>query len=95
MGDGDTDEFRNSVQDLIEQGNKCLVVNLSKLNYMNSSGIGALISAYSAYTKNGGAVTLAGISNNIANLLAVTKLIDIFDVFDSVEEAIDNFVKTK
>jgi anti-sigma B factor antagonist len=95
VGDGETDQFRSAVQDFIEQGNKCLVINLGKLNYMNSSGIGALISAYTSYTKNGGVVKLAGISNNVSNLLAVTKLIDIFDVYESVDDAIDNYMKTK
>ena len=66
-----------------------------KVNYMNSTGIGALISAYTSYKKTGGEVTLAGISNNVANLLAVTKLIDIFEVYDTVDEAIDKFVKLK
>ena len=95
VGDGDTDKFRASVQDFIEQGNKCLVVDLGKVNYMNSSGIGAMISAYTSYKKSGGDVKLAGISNNVANLLAVTKLIDIFEVYDTVDEAIDKFVKLK
>ena len=93
VGDKETDQFRDSVNDFIEQGNKCLVVNLGKVNYMNSSGIGALISAHTTYSKNGGVVKLAGLSNNVQNLLVVTKLIDIFDVYDSVDEAIDNFVK--
>ncbi len=95
VGDGDTDKFRSSVQDFIEQGNKCLIVDLSKVNYMNSSGIGAMISAYTSYKKNAGEVKLAGISNSVLNLLAVTKLIDIFEVSDTVDEAIDKFVKLK
>ena len=95
VGDGDTDKFRSAVQDFIEQGNKCLVVNLGKVNYMNSSGIGAIISAYTSYKKVTGEVKLAGISDNVQNLLAVTKLIDIFDVHESVDEAIDSFLKMK
>ena len=95
VGDGDTDKFRSAVQDFIEQGNKCLVVNLGKVNYMNSSGIGAIISAYTSYKKVAGEVKLAGISDNVQNLLAVTKLIDIFDVHETVDEAIDNFLKMK
>jgi anti-sigma B factor antagonist len=95
VGDGDTDKFRSAVQDFIEQGNKCLVVNLGKVNYMNSSGIGAIISAYTSYKKVTGEVKLAGISDNVQNLLAVTKLIDIFDVHETVDEAIDSFLKMK
>jgi len=95
VGDGDTDKFRSAVQDFIEQGNKCLVVNLGKVNYMNSSGIGAIISAYTSYKKVTGEVKLAGISDNVQNLLAVTKLIDIFDGHETVDEAIDSFLKMK
>ncbi len=95
VGDGDTDKFRSAYQDFIEQGNKCLIVNLGKVNYMNSSGIGAIISAYTSYKKSAGEVKLAGITNNVQNLLAVTKLIDIFDVHETVDEAIDSFVKMK
>jgi anti-sigma B factor antagonist len=93
VGDNDTDLFRDSVSDFIEQGNKCLVVNLAKVNYMNSSGIGSLISAHTSYAKNQGVVKLTGLSNNVQNLLVVTKLIDIFEVYESVDEAIDSFVK--
>ena len=93
VGDKDTDTFRDSVNDFIEQGNKCLVVNLGKVNYMNSSGLGALISAHTTYSKSGGTVRLAGLSNNVQNLLVITKLIDIFDAYDTVDEAIDSFVK--
>lgn len=95
VGDDDTDKFRAAVQDFIEQGNKCLIVNLEKVNYMNSSGIGAVIAAYTSYKKVTGEVKLAGISSNVQNLLAVTKLIDIFDVHDTVDEAIDSFLKMK
>ena len=57
--------------------------------------IGAIISAYTSYKKVTGEVKLAGISDNVQNLLAVTKLIDIFDVHDTVDEAIDSFLKMK
>ena len=95
VGDEDTDKFRAAVTDFIEQGNKSLVINMQKVHYMNSSGIGALISAHTSYRKNGGEVKLAGLSNNVQNVLVVTKLIDIFEVYDDVDEAIDSFVKMK
>jgi anti-sigma B factor antagonist len=93
VGDSDTDLFRASVADFIEQGNKCLVINLSKVNYMNSSGIGSIISAHTTYAKNGGLVKLTGLNSNVHNLFVVTKLIDIFDVYETMDEAIDSFVK--
>jgi anti-anti-sigma factor len=95
VGDEDTDNFRASVNDFLEQGIKSLVINMQKVNYMNSSGIGAIIAAHTSCSKNGGAILLAGISNNVHNLLAVTKLIDVFDVYNDVDEAIDTIVKMK
>ncbi|MBI3766615.1 MAG: STAS domain-containing protein, partial [Ignavibacteriales bacterium] len=65
VGDGDTDEVRAAVTDFIEQGNKCMIINLQKLNYMNSSGIGAIIAAHASYAKNEGEVKLVGVSDNV------------------------------
>lgn len=95
VGDGDTDMLREAVADFIEQGNKCLVINLQKVTYINSSGIGSIIGAHTSYVKNGGEVKLSGISHSVQNLLVVTKLIDIFDVYDTVDEAVKNFVNVK
>lgn len=95
VGDDDTDLFRAAVADFIEQGNKCLVVNLARVNYMNSSGIGAIIAAHASYARNGGEVRLVGLSKNVQTLLAITRLIDVFEVFDTVEEAIQSFNKMK
>jgi anti-sigma B factor antagonist len=95
VGDGDTDQLREAVADFIEQGNKCLVINLQKVSYINSSGIGSIIGAHTSYVRNGGVVKLSGISNTVQNLLVVTRLIDVFDVYDSVEEAISSFANVK
>lgn len=93
VGDGDTDLLREAVADFVEQGIKCLVINLQKVTYVNSSGIGSIIAAHATYAKNGGEVKLAGISSGVQNLLVITKLIDIFDVYDTVDEAAQSFGK--
>jgi anti-sigma B factor antagonist len=95
VGDEYTDQFREVVSDFIEQGNKCLVINLHKVNYLNSSGIGALIAAHASYAKNGGQVRLVGIQNNVQNLLVITKLIDVFEVHDTLDDATKSFVAQK
>ncbi len=95
LGNGDTEQLRAAVADFIEQGNKCLVINLQKVNYLNSTGIGAIIAAHASYSKNGGDVYLSGVSDNVQNLLAVTRLIDVFEVFDRVDDAIEGFLQTK
>ena len=93
IGDEETDLFRDHVADFIEQGNKSLIVNLEKLNYMNSSGIGAIISAHASYKKNGGEVKLVGLSQNIQNLFAVTRLVEVFDVHETMNDAIASYTK--
>ncbi len=93
VGDKETDDFRDAYTDLIEQGVHYLVINLKKVNYINSSGIGTLIGAHAAYQRIGGEVILAGLSNSIHNLLVVTKLVDIFDTYDTVEQAMSKIVK--
>ena len=93
IGDGDTDQLRSAVADFLEQGIVRLVINLQKVNYLNSSGIGAIIAAHASYKKNAGEVKVSGVSGNVQNLLAVTKLIDIFDVYDTPNEAVEAFVK--
>lgn len=95
VGDEETDKFREAVQDFIEQGIKSVIINLQKVTYMNSSGIGALIAAHTSYRKIDGEIRLAGLTSNVQNLLIVTKLIDIFDVHDDVANAIDHFLKIK
>ena len=91
IGDKDTDEFRAAVADMVEQGNKQLVIDLNKVNYMNSSGIGAIIAVHSTYSKSAGTVKLAGLSNNVQSLFVATKLITIFDTFDTVDQAVQSF----
>ncbi len=91
VGDGDTDRLREIVSDFVEQGNKALVINLQKVNYLNSTGIGALIAAHATYAKNGGQVRIVGIQNNVQNLLVITKLIDVFEVDDTLDGAIEHF----
>ena len=95
IGDEETDQFRVAVTDFIEQGNKSLVINMQKVNYMNSSGIGALIAAHTSYAKLGGEVKITGITNNVQSLLVMTKLVDVFDVYENIDEAIDSFLKPK
>lgn len=91
VGDGDTDDVRAAVGDFLEQGIRRVVVDLRRVNYLNSTGIGAIISVHTTMRRNGGDVKLTGLSENVQSLLAITKLIDVFDVFETVDEAIGSF----
>jgi anti-sigma B factor antagonist len=87
VGGEETDELRNAVADFIEQGTKKLIIDLSKVTYLNSTAIGVLVSAHTTFAKNKGRVKLCGINKNINNIFVITKLTLVFDVAETREEA--------
>lgn len=91
VGDGDTDELRSAVADLLEQGIRRAVIDLRRVNYVNSAGIGAIIAAHTTFRRNGGDLRLAGLADNVQSILVITRLIDVFEVHDSVDEAVASF----
>ena len=91
VGGEETDELRSAVADFVEQGTKKLVIDLSKVTYLNSTAIGVLVSTHTSFSKNSGAVKLCGINKNINNIFVITKLTLVFDVAETREEAIKAF----
>jgi anti-anti-sigma factor len=91
VGDGDTEVLQAAVGDFIEQGIRRVVIDLHRLNYLNSTGIGAIIRVHSTLKKNEGDVRLTGLSDNVQSLLAITRLIDVFEVYDTLPEAVRSF----
>jgi len=91
VGGEETDELRNAVADFIEQGMKKLIIDLSKVTYLNSTAIGVLVSAHTTFSKNKGHVKLCAINKNINNVFVITKLTLVFDVAETREEAIASF----
>lgn len=91
IGGDETDELRAAVADLFEQGNRKLVIDLSKVTYLNSTAIGVLVQAHTSYSKNTGTVKLCGINKNINNIFVVSKLTMVFDVRETRDEAVSSF----
>jgi anti-anti-sigma factor len=91
IGGDETDELRAAVTDLFEQGNRKLVIDLSKVTYLNSTAIGVLVHAHTTYSRNGGIVKLCGINKNINNIFVVSKLTMVFDVCETRDEAVSSF----
>jgi anti-sigma B factor antagonist len=81
------------VQRLLADGHTQVVLNLSQLNYMDSSGLGEMVSCYSKVRKAGGAIRLAGTTVRIKDLLAITKLVTVFESYDTEELAIASFAR--
>lgn len=82
--------LRDTVRKLITENNK-IVLNLSSVNYIDSGGLGTLVSLYTTARNAGGAIKLANLTQRVDDLLQVTKLVTIFEVFDSEEAAVESF----
>ncbi len=90
LGEG-TMSVRNAVLDILQSGGKKIILNLSDVNYIDSSGIGELVSSYTTVTNNDGKFKLLNLTKKIHELLAITKLLTVFETFDSEEAAIASF----
>jgi anti-anti-sigma factor len=88
VGGEETDELRSEVNKLIEKGNKKLIIDLSKVTYMNSTAIGTLVAAHTSYANRQGKLILCNVGKNITNVFVVTKLSMIFQVEKDQSEAV-------
>ncbi len=91
MGGPEAKEFRDELQKHLDDGIKRVVVDLGKVNWMNSSGLGILIGGLTTVRNNLGDMKLARVTDKIKSLLMITKLVQVFDSHDTVEGAIASF----
>jgi len=84
--------LRDTVRQLITE-NKRIILNLGGVNYIDSGGLGTLVSLYTTARKAGGAIKLSSLTQRVDDLLQVTKLVTVFDVYDNEQEAVDSFHK--
>ena len=90
LGEG-TISVRNMVRDLLQQGSKKIILNLAEVSYIDSSGIGELVSTYTTVVNGGGRLKLLNLTKKIQQLLAITKLLTVFDTFENEEAALESF----
>ena len=90
LGEG-ASAFRDTIRDLINKGSKKILLNLADVTYIDSSGIGELVSGFTTVTNSGGHLKLVGLSKRVKDLLQITKLYTVFDVYDDESEAIRSF----
>jgi len=83
--------MRSAIKDLIAQGKKRLVLDLESLSYIDSAGLGTLVAAYTSARSSGADIKLANITQKLDELLNITKLVTVFSVYASVDEAIKSF----
>lgn len=90
LGEG-ASTFRDTVKDMAAKGNQKLLLNLSEVNYIDSSGIGELVSGFTTVTNHGGQLKLLGLTKRVKDLLQITKLYTVFEVFDEEAAAVRSF----
>ncbi len=92
-GGPDADTFREVFKALLDQGKKNIVVNLEKVSWINSTGLGILISGYTSVRRAGGDLVVMHASDRIESILYVTKLNLLFKSYENEEEAIKSFTQ--
>jgi anti-sigma B factor antagonist len=90
LGEGSV-VLRDTVRNLVGQGNKKILLNLGDVNYIDSSGIGELVSAFTSVRNQGGELKLLNLTKKVHDLLQITKLYTVFDVKDDEAAAINSF----
>jgi len=90
LGEGGS-TLRETIRDLVSKGNKKVLLNLGEVSYIDSSGIGELVAAFTTVTNQGGVMKLLNLTKRVQGLLQITKLYTVFEVFDSATSAIHSF----
>jgi anti-sigma B factor antagonist len=90
LGEGSV-QLRDTVRDLLSKGQKKILLNLADVNYIDSSGIGELVSAFTTVKNQGGELKLLNLTRKVHDLLQITKLYTVFDVKDDEASAIGSF----
>lgn len=90
IGEGSV-ALRSTIRGLLEEGRKKILLNLSGVGYIDSSGIGELVASFTAINKEGGQLKLLNLTQKLQDLLAITKLLTVFDVYETEAEALGSF----
>jgi len=90
LGEGD-EMLKDKVNSLLNQGRKKIVLNLADVPYIDSAGLGEVVRTFTTVSRQGGSLKLLNLTKRITDLLAITKLLTVFDTYDSEQEAVQSF----
>jgi anti-sigma B factor antagonist len=90
LGEGD-ELLRDKINSLIHQGRKKLILNLAEVPYIDSAGLGEIVRTYTTVSRQGGSLKLLNLTKRIQDLLAITKLLTVFETFESENDAVKSF----
>ncbi len=91
LGEGGDTILSDKLRSMVHQGRKKLLLNLASVTYVDSAGLGAIVHAYATVTNQGGKLKLLNLTKRIKDLLAITKLLMVFETFDHEAEAVTSF----
>jgi len=91
LTDGGETILKDKLRSLVQQGQRKLLLNLADVTYVDSAGLGAIVQCYTTVTNQGGGLKLVNATKRIHDLLAITKLLTVFDTFDNEAEAVTSF----
>jgi anti-sigma B factor antagonist len=90
LGEGD-ELLKDKINSLLASGKKKLVLNLEGVPYIDSAGLGEIVRTYTTVSRQGGSLKLLNLTKRIEDLLSITKLLTVFETFDTEPEAIQSF----
>ena len=90
LGEGSS-ALRDTLRDMVSKGQRKILLNLGEVSYIDSSGIGELVSGFTTVTNQGGQLKLLGLTKRVKDLLRITKLYTVFDVHDNEASAVRAF----
>lgn len=90
LGEGSV-QLRDAIRELISKGQKNILLNMGEVNYIDSSGLGELVSAYTTARNQGAGVKLLSLTKKVHDLLQLTKLYTVFDIYDDEASGIASF----
>ena len=90
IGEGD-DALREAVTRLVDGGSTRIVLNLAEVPYVDSAGLGEIVRCYTTVSRKSGRLKLINLTKKIQDLLAITKLLTVFETYDSEDEGVKSF----
>ncbi len=90
LGEGD-ELLKDKVNSLVNQGHRKIVLNLADVPYIDSAGLGEIVRTYTTVSRQGGSLKLLNLTKRITDLLSITKLLTVFETFDSENDAVRSF----
>jgi anti-sigma B factor antagonist len=94
LGEGD-ELLKDKVNSLVNQGHKKIILNLADVPYIDSAGLGEVVRTYTTVSRQGGSLKLLNLTKRITDLLSITKLLTVFETFDSENDALRSFSAAK